>query len=181
MFAVSSSAFAVIPRETSAETPISVRSTSPAFCFSAAVTPVATGVTAALKQNAGEVERTLMGVSAEVSRGMTAKAEELTANINQRGTDLRRVLDEKTGVFLSTFGAQGQKFSTELERITHNAVQSIDQKGVAFSKALAQTSEGIAKIINDASTHATASINRTVTDLDTTARGAIERSQKAAS
>src|SRR5205085_12356314 len=75
-----------------------------------ALTTVATGVTAALKQNAGEVERALLGVSAEVARGMTAKSEELTANINQRGTDLRRVLDEKTGVFLSTFGAQGQRF-----------------------------------------------------------------------
>ena len=30
------------------------------------------------------------------------------------GRDVR-VLDEKTGVFLSTFGAQGQKFSTEIE------------------------------------------------------------------
>ena len=46
-----------------------------------ALTTVATGVTAALKQNAGEVERALLGVSAEVARGMTAKAEELTANI----------------------------------------------------------------------------------------------------
>ena len=34
------------------------------------------------------VERALLGVSAEVARGFTAKAEELTANINQRGTDL---------------------------------------------------------------------------------------------
>jgi hypothetical protein len=146
-----------------------------------ALNTVATGVTAALKQNAGEVERTLLGVSAEVARGFTAKAEELTANINQRGTDLKRVLDEKTGVFLSTFGAQGQKFSTELERITHNAVQSIDQKGVTFAKSMAQNSEEIAKQINDASTRATTSITRTVGELDTAARGAIERSQKAAS
>ena len=112
---------------------------------------------------------------------MTAKAEELTANINQRGTDLRRVLDEKTGVFLSTFGAQGQKFSTEIERLTHTAVQSIDQKGVAFSKALVQTSENITLQINDASSKASAQIGRTVGELDSSARGAIERSQKAAS
>ena len=52
---------------------------------------------------------------------LTAKADELNANINQRGNDLKRVLDEKSGVFLCTFGAQGQKFSTEIERITHNA------------------------------------------------------------
>jgi len=146
-----------------------------------ALTTVATGVNATLKQNAGEVERTLLGVSAEVARGMTAKAEELTANINQRGTDLRRVLDEKTGVFLSTFGAQGQKFSTEIERITHTAVQSIEAKGVTFAKSMTQNSEEITSQINEASSRASAQISRTVGDLDTTARAAIERSQKAAS
>ena len=98
----------------------------------------------------------LLGVSAEVARGFTAKAEELTANINQRGNDLRRVLDEKTGVFLSTFGAQGQKFSTEIERITHNAVQSIDPKGVTFAKSMVQNSEEIAGLINEASAKASA-------------------------
>src|ERR1043165_8483068 len=104
-----------------------------------------------------------------------AKAEELTANINQRGTDLKRVLDEKTGVFLSTFGAQGQKFSTELERITHNAVQAIDGKGVAFAKTMGQNSEDIAKAINDASAKATSSITRTVGELDNAARRRSER------
>ena len=91
------------------------------------------------------------------------------------------MLDEKTGVFLSTFGAQGQKFTTEIERITHNAVQSIDQKGVTFAKSIVQNSEEIAGLINEASAKAQASITRTVGDLDTTARGAIERSQKTAS
>jgi hypothetical protein len=127
------------------------------------------------------VERALLGVSAEVARGFTAKAEELTANINQRGNDLRRVLDEKTGVFLSTFGAQGQKFSTEIERITHTAVQSIDQKSQTFAKTMLQNGDQIAGAINEASSKATASVNRSVTDLDTTARAAIERSQKTAS
>ncbi|MBV8840668.1 MAG: hypothetical protein JO000_29375, partial [Alphaproteobacteria bacterium] len=129
----------------------------------------------------GEVERALLGVSAEVARGFTAKAEELTANISQRGNDLKRVLDEKTGVFLSTFGAQGQKFSTEIERITQTAVQSIDQKGQVFAKSIVQNSDEIAATINDASSSAATSINRTINDLETTARGAIERSQKAAS
>ena len=136
---------------------------------------------AALKQNAGEVERSLLGVSAEVARGLTAKAEELTANINQRGNDLKRALDEKTGVFLSTFGAQGQKFSTEVERITHNAVQAIEAKGVTFAKSITQNSEEITTQINDASGRAQASITRTLGELDATARGAIERSQKTAS
>ena len=60
-------------------------------------------------------------------------------------------------------------------------MQSIDTKGVAFGKALVQTSETITSQINDASSKASAQIGRTVSELDTSARGAIERSQKAAS
>ena len=84
-------------------------------------------------------------------------------------------------MFLSTFGAQGQKFSTEIERITHAAVQSIDAKGLTFVKSMAQNSEEITALINDASAKATASIGRTVGDLDTTARVAIEQSQQTSS
>ena len=44
-----------------------------------------------------------------------------------------------------------------------------------------QNSDEIAGLINEASSKAAASITRTVSELDTTARGAIERSQKTAS
>ena len=46
---------------------------------------------------------------------------------------------------------------------------------------MTQNSEEITALINDASAKAAASITRTVSDLDTTARSAIERSQKTAS
>src|SRR4030095_14627827 len=92
-----------------------------------------------------------------------------------------RLLDEKTGVFLSTFGAQGQKFSTEIERITHNAVQSIDAKGLTFAKSIVANSEEIAGLINEASAKAQASITRTVNELDSTTRSSVERSQATAS
>src|SRR5262249_15789933 len=57
----------------------------------------------------------------------------------------------------------------------------IDQKGQTFSKTIAQNSEQIAASINDASAQAAATVGRTINDLETTSRGAIERSQKAAS
>ena len=64
------------------------------------------------------------------------------------------MLDEKTGVFLSTFGAQGQKFSTEIERITHRPCSRSSQKGVTFTKTMQQNSEEIAGLINEASAKA---------------------------
>ena len=149
-------------------------------------------MTTVLKRNSGEVERTLLGVSAESRAASPPRPTSSTANINQRGNDPKRVLDEKSGVFLSTFGAQGQKFTTEIERITQQR-RAVDQpEGCDLRQVDRANSEEIAALINDASAKAQASITdasakaptsitRTVTDLDTTARGAIERSQKAAS
>ena len=112
------------------------------------VTATSGDVSGVLKRTTGEIEKALLGVSAEVTRGFTAKAEEMTANISQRGNDLKKVLDDRTGVFLSTFGAQGQKFTDDIDRITRDAVQSIDSKGIAFTKAMVANSQEITGLIN---------------------------------
>ena len=120
-------------------------------------------------------------MSAEVARTFTAKAEEMTANIHQRGADLTRLLDERTGSYLTAFGAQGQRFSTEIERVTNQAVQSIEAKGITFSKTMLQNSQEITTLINDAGSKATTSVTRTLKELDQAARSVVENSQKTAS
>src|SRR5205085_4656448 len=115
-----------------------------------------------LKQNANEVERTLLGVSAEVVRGMSAKAAELNTSISQRAAELARILDEKSGGFLVAFGGRGQQFAVDVERITKEAVQSIEGKGLSFTKTMLDNSQDIARIINDAATTASASVTRSL-------------------
>ena len=45
---------------------------------------MSTGVSNVLKQNAGEVERTLLAVSAEVARTFVGKADEISTAVSQR-------------------------------------------------------------------------------------------------
>jgi Apolipoprotein A1/A4/E domain len=128
---------------------------------------VSTGAGNVLKQNAGEVERTLLGVSAEVVRGMSGKAEELA-----------RILDDKSGALLTALGGRGQQFATDVERVTKEAVQSIEAKGLAFTSSMLNNSEDIARIINDAASTASSAVTRSLESLQATAKSAIDRSQQ---
>ena len=64
--------------------------------------------------------------------------------------------------------------------MTRDAVQSIDTRGIAFTKSMLQNTQEITTLINSAGSHASENITRTIADLETSAKGAIERSQKAA-
>src|SRR5712692_6576838 len=133
------------------------------------LTAVSSGASDVLKQNAGEVERTLLGASAEVVRSMSAKAEELA-----------RILDDKSGNFLVAFGGRGQQFATDVDRITREAVQSIETKGLSFTKTMLDNSQDIARIINDAASTASASVTRSLENLQAGAKTATEHSQQTA-
>jgi hypothetical protein len=52
-----------------------------------------TGVSNVLKQNASEVERTLLAVSAEVARNFVGKADEISSAVGQRSAEMTRILD----------------------------------------------------------------------------------------
>ncbi len=141
---------------------------------------ISSGTGNVLKQNAGEVERTLLGVSAEVVRSMAAKAEELNTSINQRALELAHILDEKSGNFLIALGGRGQQFATDVDRVTKEAVQSIETKGLSFTKTMLDNSQDIARIINDAASTASASVTRSLENLQAGAKTATEHSQQTA-
>src|SRR5229473_1214065 len=141
---------------------------------------ISSGTGNVLKQNAGEVERTLLGVSAEVVRSMAAKAEELNTTINQRALELAHILDEKSGNFLIALGGRGQQFATDVDRVTKEAVQSIETKGLSFTKTMLDNSQDIARIINDAASTASASVTRSLENLQAGAKTATEHSQQTA-
>jgi len=65
-----------------------------------------------------------------------------------------------------------------VERVTLTATQSLEAKGVTFTKSMLQNSEEITFLINDASAKATSSITRSLQDLEQTAKGAVDRSQE---
>ncbi|MPZ57965.1 MAG: hypothetical protein GEU91_16005 [Rhizobiales bacterium] len=133
------------------------------------LTTMSTEVTSVLRQNAGEVEQTLLGVSAEVARNFVGKADEITSAVSARTDELTSVLDDKSRILLDALGGKSQQFANEVTRVTEHAVSAIDAKGFAFTQTMMDNSETIARIINDASDNATASVARTLSELQRSA------------
>ncbi len=142
---------------------------------------LASGVSGVLKQNAGEVEKTLLGVGAEVVRTFTAKAEEMAKSVSARASELTHLLDSKSGPLVTAIDQRGQQFSLDIDRVTVEAVKSIEAKGLSFGNTMMSNSQELARLINDASSHATTAVNRSLTDLQTGAMAAVEQSRRTAS
>src|SRR4029077_7830383 len=112
---------------------------------------ISTGVSNVLKQNATEVERTLLGVSAEVARNFVGKADEITAAVSARAAEMTKIVDEKSSGLLIALTAKSQEFSGEVSRVTDHAVKAIEAKGFNFTHTMIDNSEQIARLINEAS------------------------------
>ena len=140
---------------------------------------MSTGVSNVLKQNATEVERTLLGLSAEVAREFVGKAEEITSAVSVRHAELTRLLDVGSGGMLTAFGEKSLEFSTEVSRITEHAVKAIEAKGFTFTRTMMDNSEQIARLINEASEHATAAVARSISEMHAGAKVATENTTAA--
>ena len=140
---------------------------------------MSTGVSNVLKQNATEVERTLLGLSAEVAREFVGKAEEITSAVSARHAELTRLLDVGSGGMLTAFGEKSLEFSSEVSRITEHAVKAIEAKGFTFTRTMMDNSEQIARLINEASEHATVAVARSISDMHAGAKVATENTTAA--
>ena len=133
-----------------------------------------------LKQNADEVERTLLGVSSEVARNLVGRADEIAAAVGKRSAELTNILDEKSSGLLSAIASRTAEFTAQVGTATDTAVQSIQSSGFAFTGTMMENSSEIARVINDASANATESVNRTMKDLHEKTLGAVEQSRQTA-
>jgi hypothetical protein len=117
------------------------------------------GISNALKQNAGDVERTLLSVAAELTRAFNLNSSPL--------------LESLTG--------KAQAFSAEIDRAAGEAVRAIESKGFDFTRTMLNNSGELARLINEAGEAATGKVGGTLEKLRDTATSTIAQSQQAAS
>src|SRR6202022_1723440 len=133
-----------------------------------------------LKQNADEVERTLLGVSSEVARNFVGRADEIAAVVSKRSAELTNILDEKSSGLLAAIASKTDELTSEVSRVTETAVNSIQSTGFAFTGTMMDNSNELARIINDASANATDAVHRTMKELHEKTLGAVEQSRQTA-
>src|SRR5262249_35483539 len=145
------------------------------------LTSLSSGVTTVLKQNASEVERTLLGVGAEVVRTFTSKADEMTGSVGTKAAEITRLLDDKSNNLLVAIESRSRTLVSEVARITDATVSAIESRGVSTARALMSNSEEISRLINDASSNASVTLTRQLRDLQDQARSAVDQSQRTSS
>ena len=138
-------------------------------------------MTNVLKQNASEVERTLLGVGAEVVRTFTAKADEMTGAVANKAGEIARLLDDRSSNLLVAIESKSRTLVSEITRVTDQTVSSIESRGVSTARALVSNSEEISRLINDASNNASVSLTRQLRELQEQARSAVDQSQRTSS
>ena len=123
------------------------------------------------------MERTLLGVSAEVARSFVGKADEIAAT-SQRA---RRRDDAhprpESSTLLAALSNKSQEFTAEVEPRHEQAVSAIEAKGFDFTRTMIDNSAEIARQINEAGENATGTVNETLAVCSDTAHDAIEQSQ----
>jgi hypothetical protein len=145
------------------------------------LTELSTNISSMLKQNAEEVQRTLLGVSEEVARSFTGKADEIAVAVSARAAEMTGVLDQSSSGLLSALTDKGEDFAAQVGRATEHALSEIDNKGYTFTRALTEQTADIARGIKEASVTATTAVTRTLHDLEETTRTAIEQSKQTTS
>ena len=132
----------------------------------------------AIGRSASEAERTLIGTSAEVSRNVSGRADEIATAISTRLGEMTRLLDEKSNILLVALAGKSQEFAGEVNRITDQAVKSIEAKSFVFTQTMMDNSEEIARLINDASQTATVAMTQTLGQLQQGAQSASEAAKQ---
>ena len=93
---------------------------------------------------------------------------------------MANVLSDKSGSVLAAITQKGQQFASDVGKATDEALKSIEDKGLGFTRAVMDNGTEITRMISDAGEAATKSVNRSLDDLHNTAQKAIELSKSTA-
>ena len=129
---------------------------------------MSTGVSNVLKQNASEVERTLLR---RQRRGGAQLRRQGRGDLD--GGEPARRRDDAISSTRSRAAcsprspARAEEFVSEVSRVTEHAVKAIEAKGFNFTQTMMDNSEHIARLINEASETATGSVSQSLKELQT--------------
>ena len=88
------------------------------------------------------------------------------------------MIDGKRGTLIEAIGNKTNVLTVEIERVTGDALKSIEFRGQAFSKSVATNGSEVARTIITASEQASGAINKSLKDLEQTSRATIDQSRQ---
>ena len=143
-----------------------------------ALVAVSNEVATKIKSTAAEIERSVLGASGTLGSTMTGKTDEIVTYVAQQTDRLSQMIDGKRGLLVEAIGAKANLLTVEVDRVTADALRSIETKGQAFSQSLMSHGSEVARTITSSSELATGAVNKSLKEIEQASRGAIDQSRQ---
>jgi hypothetical protein len=88
------------------------------------------------------------------------------------------VIDSKRGSLVEALGSRTSQLTVEIDRVTSDALKSIETRGQAFSQSMMGNGSDVARTITSAGEIATNALNRSMKELEQSTKSAIEQSRQ---
>src|ERR1041384_7945527 len=109
---------------------------------------------------------------------MAGKTEEIVTYVQQQADRLSQIIDSKRGTLVEALGAKTNQLTVDIDRVTADALKSIESRGQAFSQSMITNGTDVARTITNAGDLATGAISKSLKDLEQASRAAIEQSRQ---
>ncbi len=139
---------------------------------------VSNEVSSRIKSASTEVERSVLAVSSSFGSTMTGKSDEIVAYVQQQTERLSQMIDAKRGTLVEAIGARTSQLTFDVDRVTADALKSIETRGQTFSQSLMTNGSDVARTITAAGEVATGAVNKSIKDLELSSRAAIDQSRQ---
>ncbi|MGH6717080.1 MAG: negative regulator of septation ring formation, partial [Bradyrhizobium sp.] len=135
-------------------------------------------VSSRIKSTSTEIERSVLAASTSFGSAMTGKSDEIVHYVQQQTERLSQIVDAKRGLLVDALTGKTNQLTLEVDRVTSEALKSIETRGKAFSQSVMGSGTDVARTIASASELAAGAMNKSLKDLEQASRAAIEQSRQ---
>ena len=135
-------------------------------------------VSSKVKSTSADIERSVLAASGTFGSTMTGKTDEIVTYVQQQTDRLSQMIDGKRGSLVEAHRRQDHQLTIDIDRVTADALKSIETRGQAFSQSMLSHGSDVARTITSAGELATGAVNKSLKDLEQSSRAAIDQSRQ---
>ena len=120
----------------------------------------------------------MLAASSNFGSTMTGKTDEIVTYVQQQTDRLAQIVDSRRGSLVEALGAKTTQLTTDIDRVTADALKSIETRGQAFSQSMSTNGSEVARTITSAGDLATGAVAKSLKDLEQSSRAAIDQSRQ---
>ena len=131
-----------------------------------------------VKSTSADIERSVLAASSNFGSTMTGKTDEIVTYVQQQTDRLAQIVDSRRGSLVEALSAKTTQLTTDIDRVTADALRSIESRGQAFSQSMSTHGSEVARSITTAGDLATGAVAKSLKDLEQSSRSAIDQSRQ---